>query len=348
MLKQLKQGLLYAARGTGALDVMRESRWRRRRLLILGYHGVSLDDEHEWNPPLYLSPETFAARMRALRRGGYNVLPLQEALARLRADELPPKAVAITFDDGTHDFHERALPILRESGFPVTLYLTTYYTERASPVFDVMCSYLLWKGRDRRLDVTGILGLAGHIEAGDDTRRQSIFRHIRSTARAARVPDDEKDAILRRIAGIAGVDYDALLERRVLHLMTPGEVARVAQQGVDVQLHTHRHRSPSDRALFLRELADNAAAIRAMVPSSGPLTHFCYPSGIWREELLPWLREQGVQSATTCVPGLASPDDEPLLLPRLVDTSFLSNVEFEGWLSGASSLLPRRDVAPES
>jgi hypothetical protein len=59
-------------------------------------------------------------------------------------------------------------------------------------------------------------------------------------------------------------------------------------------------------------------------------------------EWLPWLAEAGVRSATTGVPGLASPSANPLLLPRLVDSAHLSAVEFQAWLSGVGALLPRR------
>jgi hypothetical protein len=49
-----------------------------------------------------------------------------------------------------------------------------------------------------------------------------------------------------------------------------------------------------------------------------------------------------VISATTCDPNLAAPSSEPLLLPRFVDTSPIGDSEFEGWLTGIASCLPRR------
>ena len=71
--------------------------------------------------------------------------------------------------------------------------------------------------------------------------------------------------------------------------------------------------------------------------------HFCYPSGVLNPAFPPWLREAGIASATTCELGLASPSSDPLLLPRLIDVSGLSPLEFEGWVTGISSLLPRRN-----
>jgi hypothetical protein len=55
------------------------------------------------------------------------------------------------------------------------------------------------------------------------------------------------------------------------------------------------------------------------------------------------LAEAGVISATTCDPGLASQRSTPLLLPRLVDSSFLSPLDVEGWLTGMSAFfMPRK------
>jgi peptidoglycan/xylan/chitin deacetylase (PgdA/CDA1 family) len=118
--------------------------------------------------------------------------------------------------------------------------------------------------------------------------------------------------------------------------MKPEEVAELARKGLDIQLHTHRHRMPRDRDLFVRELVDNRRFIREMTGSDATLRHFCYPSGDYAAEFLPWLREQDVVSATTCKSGLASPEEDPLLLPRVIDTCGLNEQEFESWLSGVS------------
>ena len=125
--------------------------------------------------------------------------------------------------------------------------------------------------------------------------------------------------------------------------MNPEEVANLPRDLVDVQLHTHRHRVPTDRALFEKEINDNRRLIAEMTGSPS-VVHFCYPSGVTSSNYLPWLRALGVVSATTCFPGLASPASEPLMLPRLIDTSHVSELEFEGWMSGVSAFLPRRRI----
>jgi peptidoglycan/xylan/chitin deacetylase (PgdA/CDA1 family) len=139
------------------------------------------------------------------------------------------------------------------------------------------------------------------------------------------------------------IDYERLLSRRLLHLLKPEEVTELALAGVDVQLHTHRHRVPLDHDLFVREIEDNRDRIRAMTGNLA--AHFCYPSGVYEAAFLPWLEELKVVSATTCETGFATRDSHPLLLPRLLDTSSLSTVEFEGWLAGVSAVLPRRRIA---
>src|SRR5688572_7231805 len=141
----------------GVFGAIRDSRWRARRLLILGYHSISTNDEHEWNPPLYMPREALRSRFELIRNGGYNVLPLKEAVQLLRAGTLPPRAVSLTFDDGTADFAEIVVPLLRQFGFPATVYITTYYAEKQTPVFRTSVRYLLWFGRGKRIETRGLM-----------------------------------------------------------------------------------------------------------------------------------------------------------------------------------------------
>src|SRR6266446_5957337 len=136
MKRTLKRAALQLLKSTGVFRLVRDSTWRRHRLLILCYHGISQEDEHLWRPGLYLEPSRLEQRLEFLRQGQYNVLPLGEALKLLRAKELPSRSVAITFDDGAYDFFKLASPLLKRFGFPVTVYQTTYYSDRQVPVFN--------------------------------------------------------------------------------------------------------------------------------------------------------------------------------------------------------------------
>jgi peptidoglycan/xylan/chitin deacetylase (PgdA/CDA1 family) len=337
MLKSAKIAALRAARNSGVFAAVKVSQWRNQRLLILCFHGISFEDEHEWSPGLYLSQEIFRERMQILARGGYNVLRLGEALERLQNGTLPPLSVAITFDDGEYNFHALAYPILREFGLPATQYVATYYCRKQIPVFDVTAAYLIWKHRGKKLDLSGMMPGEGDVSV-DDPR--GLFQRLHRSVHDRSLSADEKDAVAEELARRVGADYGEIRRRRMFHLMTAEEIAEVSGDGVSIELHTHRHRTPRDRGLFSKEIEDNR---RDIVEITGKAPdHFCYPCGDYAPEFFGWLRELGVRSATTCNLGFASAGNDAMELPRMLDTSALTAVEFEGWLTGVCAALPLR------
>jgi len=341
IFRAAKSAILTAAHRAHVFEVVRDSRWRQQRLLILAYHGISLEDEHEWNPGLYMSPDKFASRLTALERGGYTVLSLSEALDALDESRLPPRSVALTFDDGFYDFYVRVFPSLKARSLPATVYLTTYYSEYNRPIFRLVCSYMLWKARDTgTFDLRTLTGEDRSLPLSTEDGRESVVRALDRFAAREHLSARQKDDLAERLAALIGIDYAQLTAKRILHLMNSAEVAELAVQSVDFQLHTHRHSTPHDADGLEREIQDNRLRIERL--TSQPALHFCYPSGRYEDALLPWLERARVASATTCDPGLVTPQSARLLLPRFVDTQLVSAAKFEGWLSGAAALLPGR------
>lgn len=338
MLKCAKTGVLRLAEVVGATRLLSASTWRRRRLLILCYHGVSKYDEHEWSD-LYISPETFRRRLDLLVRFRCNVLSLSEAVIRLRNGTLPERAVVLTFDDGFHDFASVGFPILDAFGFPVTLYLTTYYVEFNRPVFDPMVDYLLWKGRQKQQLVWPEL-FALPVSLSDPDSRERASAMIQNFAKVSKLSSREKDLLLSGLAARLGIDYEDLCLKRVMHLITPAEAKQLAARGVDIQYHTHRHREYKSRERMFAELRDNHRRIVGF--TSNEPRHFCYTGGFYLPQHPGLLKEYGMLSATTCKPGLCSGRSDEMTLPRLVDGPTLSDLEFRAWLAGTASLLPHR------
>ena len=62
-------------------------------------------------------------------RSAFNVLPLDEAIARARTGSLPARAAAITFDDGYADNCEIALPLLKKHGVSATFFVATDFID---------------------------------------------------------------------------------------------------------------------------------------------------------------------------------------------------------------------------
>jgi peptidoglycan/xylan/chitin deacetylase (PgdA/CDA1 family) len=339
MLTQLKRSAYAVSERTGFSTRVGQSSWRRERVLILCYHGVALRDEHEWDPNLFVSRATFERRMALIESHRCHVLRLDDAIERLYAGTLPERAVVLTFDDGFHDFATGAYPVLQRYGFPATVYLTTQRCEHNYPIVRLFVSYMLWKHAHRVLDGRDLPGLAPEqYPLATPEQRNRVLRQLEGPINSS--GPTAKDAIALEVARRLDVDYDAWCAERLLSLMNPNEVAALAAAGVDFQLHTHRHRTPEDPKILMDEIFANGERIERMTGTRP--THFCYPSGTYRSAYLPYLRAAGIKSATTCEAGLADASMERLLLPRFVENGRGSDEEFQAWLTGPASWLPRR------
>ncbi|MGZ6163204.1 MAG: ATP-grasp domain-containing protein [Myxococcaceae bacterium] len=330
---RFKQSLYAGARAAGLFRLSRVL--TRDALRIVCWHGTSLADEHRVFPRLFLSPDALERRLLALHR--HPVLPLEEAVRRLRAGTLPPAAVALTIDDGVFGTLRHAWPALQRHGFPATLYATTYHVQTGTPVFRLLVQWIFDQSRVPVLDLSQLgVGMVGAVRTGPGpARTEALWRLIRHAEE--RMSEPERQALADRVAGALGVDLVPLREGRWLSLASTEELRLAAREGLDVQLHTHRHRFPAARDLALRELRDNRAVLE---PAAGrALRHFCYPSGYHRRAHLPWLEEAQVESATTCDPGMNRRGDSLLTLRRFLDSSETSQLEFEAELSGFSELL---------
>lgn len=95
-----------------------------RPVPILMYHAV----EASLRPPrykhFYVQAQEFAWQMRALKRAGYTALSFPQLAEALDGvSPLPSRPVLLTFDDGYANLLPHVHPLLRELGFPYTVFL---------------------------------------------------------------------------------------------------------------------------------------------------------------------------------------------------------------------------------
>jgi len=73
-----------------------------------------------------VSPEGFEAHLKYFKDNGYKTVLLDDLLVYFDTGKpLPPKAVAITFDDGRYGQYKWAYPLLRQYGMVATFFITT-------------------------------------------------------------------------------------------------------------------------------------------------------------------------------------------------------------------------------
>lgn len=100
---------------------------RRVTVPILLYHHVSpVPPDSEAEALTTVSPEALDAHLGYLRDASWRVIALPELVAAL-ADgaPLPPRAVALTFDDNWRDQYQHALPVLKRHRAPATFFVVT-------------------------------------------------------------------------------------------------------------------------------------------------------------------------------------------------------------------------------
>jgi peptidoglycan/xylan/chitin deacetylase (PgdA/CDA1 family) len=119
---------------------------------VLVYHRFA----DEATDSMTVRVATFEAHLAWLRAHGYQIVPLRAIVAWLQDPTamLPPKAIAITVDDGHRSVYEVMRPIVLRDRFPVTLFIYPSAISNAS--------YAMTWPELRELRDTGLFEIQSH------------------------------------------------------------------------------------------------------------------------------------------------------------------------------------------
>jgi len=270
------------------------------------------------------------------------VLGLENACESLSQGTLPDNAVVITIDDGFHGVLRHAWPVLQTHSLPATVYVTSYYAQKQNPIFRLIVQYMFWKTTESQLNALD-LGLppSGMLLLRPEAKKDETMWAIINFGENE-LDERQRCLLLSELGNRLGVEYTALRETRSLSLLNEEEIRGLATAGLDIQLHTHRHRLPKDEGQVRREIEENREFLEGL--TGRKLNHLCYPSGVWSKEHWPWLESLGIITATTCEPGLNYSHTPRLALRRFLDGENISQIEFEAEVSGFSELLRQARV----
>ena len=287
--------------------------------LILGYHRVADETIDPWT--LAVSPTHFEEQLRVLRRTR-RPFSLTEFVGRLVAGELPPNAVALTFDDGYVDNLTAARPRLSAADIPATVFLATGYLDRGQPFWwdelarlilsdGALSSFeLVVRGEAMRIDVDA--GTPEHAGGAAKSRRAALWR-IWQTLR--RLEDEERRSIMTKLASVfARRDRPAMPGRA----MTSDEVrSLVAGDLVTIGAHTVTHPMLAGlgAAACRREIRESKQACEVLC--GGPITAFAYPYGDFDAEAREAAKAAGFAFACSTQQGPATAASDVFALPRI-------------------------------
>jgi len=277
-----------------------------RCLSILIYHRVIAEPDPL--VPGEVCAKEFDWQLKVLGRW-FRVLPLTEAVARLRDGTLPVRAACVTFDDGYADNVSVALPILEKRGVPATFFLTTAYINGGRMWNDTVIETVR-RAPGTTLDARPV-GLETLDIATLDLRRRVIDKLL---AALKYLPMEERQRRAGELSAASACELPSGL------MMTTEGVLQLHKRGMEIGAHTVSHpilaKLEPERARA--EIGDSKSCIEAI--TGAPVTLFAYPNGKpgidYGREHVSMVRELGFEAAVSTAWGVSHTASDLFQLPR--------------------------------
>ena len=251
----------------------------------------------------------------------------------LKKNKVPRNTAVITIDDGWASTKSLAHPILKKNKFNYTVYCSTYYTEKNTPVFNCALQYLYWKSQKGNINIfDNIKLLQKNMPACGNEKLDSVIHYGQNC-----LDNTQRLDLLKSIMDCMGFNHEKLFNKRLFSFMNYSELEELVNDNVDLQLHTHRHLFPTSEYDARKEILDNMKCLSKVTKK--PLKHFCYPSGIWHPKHFNILKKLGIESATLTYNGINYSKQNLYKMKRFVDGEINSQIAFEAEISGFLDLL---------
>lgn len=287
------------------LATLASSAGKRKKLFIFIYHRV-LDETDIMNPD-EIDKAKFTWQMELLKKY-FNVLPLNEALEKLFSNNLPPRAVCITFDDGYADNYTNALPILLKFKLSATFFIANGFLNGGIMWNDSIIETVRNFTRPT-MDLTGIE--IGMLDVSDDFKKSRAAKEI--IQKVKHLPETQRQQKTAYIAGLSDGITDKLM-------MTSEQLINLYEKGMDIGGHTVNHPilANLDTQLARNEILENKAFLENLLHTKIKL--FAFPNGVpgidYLPEQLELVQSAGYDAAVSTRWGTANSSSDKWQLPR--------------------------------
>jgi peptidoglycan/xylan/chitin deacetylase (PgdA/CDA1 family) len=309
------------------------ARWQRsNRLAILMFHGV---EGEVLSPPCdyVIDVATLRRDLKYVRRH-FNVLPLEEALGRLRDGTLPKRAATVTFDDGTRNLLTHAAPVLRELEVPAAVFLATGPMGSGEALWPDKLWHAFAYTTQPEVDLVAVgLGIRSLRSLAErvETRDAAI-------ALCKTLPDSERIAAVESLVATLGAQVSAY--GGPFQMLSWEEARDLASDGlVNLYPHTVTHpilsRCSDEKVEY--EIAESCRTLERETGCAPAI--FAYPNGGASDfdvRAKVALRDNGIQWALSTINGFADRDSDRFALPRMGFGSNQSFAVFRLKISGFS------------
>jgi peptidoglycan/xylan/chitin deacetylase (PgdA/CDA1 family) len=309
--------------------------------IILAYHSVRDERERDGSwiaPGITHATAVFARHMELVARK-FHPVTLDEVLLFVKGEKvLPPRAVAVTFDDGYLDNLEVAAPVLSRFGMSAAFYLTvSMIGQPDAPWFCrvrhafMTTSCTQWDSSSHNGSSRNASSHNGVWDLSSPPRRDAALLAAYDIC-APLVSFAQEDAV-RTIENELQV-HRTLPEHRLM--MNWEEAKALRKAGHVVGSHTLTHPNVAhvaDSEAQHAELVDSKSQMEKHLGEA--VVHFSYPHPAlnpqWNKQTLKITLEAGYSSALTTTKAPVAVGTNPLLLTRLnaprPEYEFLWNLE---------------------
>jgi len=236
----------------------------------------------------------------------------------------PPRAVAVTFDDGFADNFEFAMPLLNRVGVPAAFYTTVGFIDTGRPPWFCRLRYA-FASTQRKTWFDSTDNSLHHLV--DPQQRKEAF--LIASRRCARKAGEAQESILRTIE--QELEIDPMPSDTKL-MMSWDQVRALRNFGHLVGSHTMTHPNLAcvTQEEALRECAESKTRLEQELNT--PIVHFSYPSPImqphWDQHTVAITAKTGYQCAVTSSSGTVRAGNEPLSLERVTVPQDLQQFEW--------------------
>lgn len=320
----------------GRMLVTAADRLSARRISILIYHRVLPSPDALF--PSEPCADRFDVLMGAVART-FNVLSLGQAHTLWQQQQLPERALVITFDDGYADNASVALPILQRHGLKATFFVATGFLDGGRMWNDTVIECLR-RCTQATVDLSSF-GMGVFALDSPAARRRAIDAVLPGIKYLDLAAREEAIARLQALCGNPKLPDDLM--------MTSDQVVQLHRAGMEIGAHTVMH--PILTKLADADAAQEMAAGRARLQqiTGAPVDVFAYPNGKpgrdYAIQHVALARTAGFRCAVSTAAGVVGAQNDPLQWPRFTPwdpatPAWMARLLLARYRSGAGATAP--------